>query len=293
MVIGGGCCNVLTQNDQNQHPMVIGGGQCNNIGGAGGVIGGGTNNVGGGYNINWTTIGGGYGNTASNQHSSIGGGVGNTASAYNSSIVGGCCNVASGLSSISGGFCSLASADYSVALGYAGCSVFQGQSSVSVSGQIYGFSSQKGLIQYSDFLVYDAGSGSSTEYASNTTYIIGTGNNPSNLTKPTTNKAWHVTAKWTMYIASFTGTTTGINVGDALYGTTSFGYRSGAGGFVTSAITNNTATNNVNLNTGGITFVYGASGDIQTNVLVPTFAGGGTLLIRPIVKFELVETLAN
>jgi hypothetical protein len=148
-------------------------------------------------------------------------------------------------------------------------------------------------MQYSDFLVYSLAQSGDTQYASNTTYIIGTGNNPSNLTKPTTNKAWHVTAKWTMYIVSFTGTTTGINVGDALYGTTSFGYRSGAGGFVTSAITNNTATNNVNLNTGGITFVYGASGDIQTNVLVPTFAGGGTLLIRPNVKFELVETLAN
>jgi hypothetical protein len=270
--------------------MVIGGGQCNNIGGAGGVIAGGTNNVGGGYNVNWTTIGGGYGNTASGYTSSVLAGFSNNSSSCGSTILGGLCNIASGYSSIAGGYYSSASASGSIALGCAGCAIFPGQLSIGTLEHVPGIVNNHGSIQFSDLLAYNLGNDAASEYTTGQTFNIYPGNNPANLLKPVNNKVWHVTAKYILHVAGIVGGVNGIVTGDTLFGTAEFGYKSGVGGFLT-AITDNKAANNANLNTGSFAFTFGPSQEILTTITTPTFTGGGSLRIRASVKFELSEII--
>lgn len=288
MVIGGGCCNLLTQNDQNQHPMVIAGGQCNCIGGAGGVISGGTLNVGGTYNINHTTIGGGRSNTASVTGSTIPGGCSNTASGSNSIVLGGCSNTASGNFSISGGAVNNSTGDYSISLGANGCSTYPGQLSVGALTSYYGIGGG-GLMQFSDLLVFDK----IGDYTTGSEIILYPGDSTGLLLKPSIPKLWHVTAKYTLYVAGIVDTVDGIAVGDAVFGTAEFGYRNGvfgSPGFVTSTIRDNKVTNNPALNTATFVFTYGTSEEIESKVIAPEFTGGGTLRMRANIKFELVET---
>ena len=291
MVIGGGICNQLTQNDQNQHPMVIGGGQCNCIGGAGGVIGGGTLNIGGGYNINHTTISGGCNNTASTYGAVISGGICNSATGCLSSILGGCFNTASEFGSIAGGFRSLASACNSTALGRGGCAIFPGQFAHSTVEYVGNVAYDKGLMQFSDLLVYNIANDATSNFTTGQEVLLYPGNNNTILFKPGLNKVWHVTAKYTMYVALVVGTVDGIVAGDSLFGTAEFGYRSGTGGFVTSTFRDSKISNNPLLNTGTFAFTYGASQQIVSKMIVPEFTGGGSLRIRANIKFELVETI--
>ena len=291
MVIGGGCCNLLTQNDQNQHPMVIAGGQCNCIGGAGGVISGGTLNVGGTYNINHTTIAGGNINTASVYGTTVSGGICNSATGCLSSVLGGCCNTASAFGSIAGGFYSSASAINSTALGLGGCAVFPGQFAHSTCQFVNGIVNDRGLFQFSDLLVNNIANDASSNFTTGQEVLLYPGNNNTILFKPGLNKTWHITAKYTMYVAQVIGTVDGIVAGDTLFGTAEFGYRNGTGGFVTSTIRDNKVTNNPALDTGTFAFTYGASQEIVSKMIVPEFTGGGSLRIRANIKFELVETI--
>ena len=140
-------------------------------------------------------------------------------------------------------------------------------------------------LYYSNYLNSTASYGSPVNTGS-----IYPGNNPTNLLKPVSNKVWHVTAKYILHVATIVGGVNGIVTGDTLFGTAEFGYKSGVGGFLT-AITDNKAANNANLNTGGFAFTFGPSQEILTTITTPTFTGGGSLTIRASVKFELSEII--
>jgi hypothetical protein len=272
--------------------MVIGGGQCNCVGGAGGVIVGGTRNIGGGYNINHTTIGGGTLNTASAQCSTVLGGNCNTASSASATVLGGNENIASGSFSLAGGYYNRSNSGFSIALGCGGCTSFPGQFAVGAENHISGLSFSAGIFQFSDLMAFNkALSTVETYFTTGQEVLLYPADNSSNLLKPSTNKVWHVTAKYSMYVGAKSGTVDGINVGDTLFGTTEFGYRNGTNGFITSSIRDNKVTNNEALNTGSFVFTYGASQEIVTKMIIPEFTGGGSLKVRGAVKFELVETL--
>ncbi|MGH8022589.1 MAG: hypothetical protein ACRED1_03340, partial [Limisphaerales bacterium] len=89
----------------------IGGGQYNTNNGSGGFIGAGTyNTVGIGYR---STVGGGSGNTASNNYATVSGGINNVASEDQSTVSGGAANHASGeAATVSGGYDNQATDDY-------------------------------------------------------------------------------------------------------------------------------------------------------------------------------------
>lgn len=290
MVIVGGTNNTINQNDQGQYPMFIGGGQSNTIGGAGGVIVGGSSNVGGGYNINWTTIGGGNSNTASAQLSTVIGGQSNVSSGTGSSVIGGRENVSSGDFSTSQGRWARAFGAYSVGLGYGGTTRYQGQLAVSANGPFSGLLGDNGSsYQFSDLLCFNL----LDNFNSGDSLNLYPGANSANILTSVAiaNMVWHVTAKCTMYVANVIGTATGINVGDTLFATYSFGYRNGTGAFVTATFTSNKVSNNVNLETGLFSFALGSSNQLLVTMTAPTFAGGGQLRIRGNVKLELVETI--
>lgn len=202
-----------------------------------------------------------------------------------SSILGGCCNNASGNYSVTGGYYNNATQSGSVSFGTNGCSIFPGQFSIGALSDYYGISGG-GLMQFSDLLVFDK----IGDYTTGSEIILYPGDNNTLLLKPSIAKLWHVTAKYTMYVAGIVGTVDGISVGDSIFGTAEFGYRNGTGGFITSTIRDNKVTNNPALNTGTFVFTYGASQEIQTKFIAPEYTGEGTLRIRTNVKFELVET---
>jgi hypothetical protein len=288
MVIVGGNNNTITQNDQGISPNFIGGGANNTAQGGYSLIVGGKSNNAGGYNINNAVIGGGQSNVASQENSVIPGGISNTASGANSVVIGGQQNISSGAYSFSSGVYSRAFGDYSVGLGYGGTASFPGQFAVSSYGPYYGLSGSGSSYQFSDLLCYNVINNLTTGQ----TLVLYPGNSSSNLLIPSiVAKVWHVTAKYTMYVATKIGTVDLINDGDTLFGTVSFGYRSGAGAFVTGTFAENKVSNNVNIDTALFTFSVGTSNELKLTFTSPTFTGGGQLRIRCNVKLELVETI--
>jgi hypothetical protein len=288
MVICGGRNNTILQNDQGTTPNFIGGGASNTVqGGYSMVIGGNTNNA-GGYNVNHSIILGGDSNAANAQNAVVLGGVSNNASGAKSVILAGNNNSAAGLNSVASGSYSVANADYSNALGYGALASFPGQLSVSTLGSYYGLVGAGPAYAFSDLLAYNL----LDSFTTGQTLILYPGNSNAFLLKPANfERVWHVTAKYTMYVATKIGTVDLINAGDTLFGTASFGYKSGAGGFVTSTFQDNKASNNTNLNTASFAYSFGSSNELKITFTAPTFTGGGQLRIRCNVKLELVETL--
>ena len=289
MVIVGGNNNTIAQNDQGVSPNFIGGGANNTAQGGYSLIVGGKSNNAGGYNIDNAVIGGGQSNVASQENSVIPGGISNTASGANSVVIGGQRNISSGAYSLSSGVYSRGLGDFSVALGYGGTTSFPGQFAVSSYSSYFGLLGDNGSsFQFSDLLCYNLINNLTTGQ----TLVLYPGNSSSNLLIPAIiAKVWHVTAKYTMYVATKIGTVDLINDGDTLFGTASFGYRSGAGAFVTSTFAENKVSNNVNINTALFTFSVGASNELKVTLTAPTFTGGGQLRLRCNVKLELVETI--
>jgi hypothetical protein len=118
-VVGGSC------NTASGHYSIVGGGMCNISSGCGSNVSGGICNtavyfstVSGGYQNsasgNGSSIGGGEYNNASENNSNVAGGYNNTASGYASNVAGGCNNTASGIySNVAGGGSNTASGNYS------------------------------------------------------------------------------------------------------------------------------------------------------------------------------------
>jgi hypothetical protein len=289
MVIVGGNGNTILQNDQGGTPNFIGGGTSNTAQGGNSLVVGGKSNTAGGYNIDNVVIGGGQSNVASQTNSIIPGGISNTASGVGSVVIGGGSNISSGTFSFSSGVYSRALSNYSVASGYGGVTSFPGQFAMSSFGPYFGLLGNNGSsYQFSDLLCYNLLNNLTTGQ----TLVLYPGNSSSNLLLPAyVNKVWHVTAKYTMYVATKVGTADLINNGDTLFGTVSFGYRSGVGAFITSTFAENKVSNNVNINTALFTFSVGASNELKLTFTAPTFTGGGELRIRCNVKLELVETI--
>jgi len=106
---------------------------------------------------------------------------------------------------------------------------------------------------------------------------------------PDANRAYNIVASWTAVVIDISGTATGVSVGDYMTQCNLFGFKRVAGtGSITSITT--VATHGDASLTGSASMAFSAaSNNLFAAFTGPTFAGGGTLTIRALVKLQLTE----
>jgi hypothetical protein len=291
----------------------IGGGSGNsisNFSGTGGcVIIGGANNIinGGVYNA----IGGGITNTASSSYSTISGGQSNTVSTgTHATVVGGSTNTASGTYSVVGSQNSVASGQNSVALG--DFTAASGQASFAANGRTQaagayssalGFfsrtylSSQQALASGIFAAAGDAQQSSLTARKQDTLTTGATsslsldGTGTTNLIIPSgANRTWNTTVNWVATVTGSSGTTTGVTVGNSIYGVSEFGFKVSASiASITPLIRDSIVADTTIMETATLTYATGSSNSLAMTFTAPTFAGSGSLGMRVVAKVSLVE----
>jgi hypothetical protein len=242
------------------------------------------------------TIGGLY-NTNSNGGTIIGG-RDNTASGSGVTIIGGSynCNISTegiilgrnntacgNYSSILGGFGNQTLGSFSTVVGgTSGRSYLYGQQAFS-SGSFAG----AGDAQLSQ-VVTRRRSANVTTGSTLTLSIDGTG--VSNLLIPEGTRAWNVTVKWVAVVTVVNGTATGINVGDYMVETNTFGFkRVGGVSSITSVGTSGTFGDASITGSALMTYTAGTSQELKMVFTAPTFAGGGILDMQVVARVELTE----
>ena len=98
------------------------------------------------------------------------------------------------------------------------------------------------------------------------------------------------TVKWVAIVTAITGTATGVTVGDAIYGTSEFGFKRLSGtSSITSLIRDSIVADTAIMETATLTYSAGASQELALTFTAPTFSGGGDLTVRVVAKVELTE----
>jgi hypothetical protein len=302
-------------NYTNSQQSTISGGQSNQILGSNySVISGGQSNT-ASTNTHATVVGGAS-NTASGQHS-IAGGNSNTASGAKSVALGDS-NVAPGtFGCVAIGYLNT-STDRSVALGYnntvsaLGSLVVGAQNTITSAAQFslvsgnfgtaylrgqvvsapcnFGNSNltTKGDIQQSTITAYKqdtlttaATSSLSLDGTGTTNLIIANG----------VNRTWNTTVKWVATVTGSSGTTTGVSIGDSIYGVSEFGFKVSASiASITPLIRDSIVADTTTMETCTMTYATGSTAkELRLTLTAPTFAGSGSLGIRTVAKIELVE----
>lgn len=238
---------------------------------------GSTNTSSGNYSVTM-----GRGNQASNA-SAIALGRDNVASGIRAVALGQS-NTASGQRSAAFNLNTLAQADNSTAFGIRGVSYLNSQ--VSFCADTFGFA-QTGNAQQSyltarkeDTLTTGATTVLSLDGTGTTHLIIPDGNN----------RAWNTTVKYTAVVTAISGTATGVTVGDAIYGTSEFGFKKLSGtSSITSLMRDSIVADTAIMETAELSYSVGASEELALTFTAPTFAGGGDVTMRVVAKVELVE----
>jgi hypothetical protein len=262
------------------------------------------------------TVVGGASNTASGQHS-IAGGNSNTASGAKSVALGDS-NVAPGtFGCVAIGYLNT-STDRSVALGYnntvsaLGSLVVGAQNAITSAAQFslvsgnfgtaylrgqvvsapcnFGNSNltTKGDIQQSTITAYKqdtlttaATSSLSLDGTGTTNLIIANG----------ANRTWNTTVKWVATVTGSSGTTTGVSIGDSIYGVSEFGFKVSASiASITPLIRDSIVADTTTMETCTMTYATGSTAkELRLTLTAPIFTGSGSLGIRTVAKIELVE----
>ena len=291
----------------------VGGGDYNAAIGGYAHIGGGINNT---ASSDFSTISGGQSNTVSTgTHATVVGGQGNTASGQ-WAIAGGQSSVSSGARSIALGAVATASGNFSFAFGLN--SNVQGLGSVGIgyyaqtssnsdiafasgTGRSYLYNqkshgnswftssgnAQFGSRQFSELLSWKEPI--LTTAATTVLSLDGTG--VTNLIIPEgNNRMWKVKVEWVATVTTITGTTTGITVGNYVYGESSFGFKRLAGtSTMGNMLSDSEASDNAIMDTCLMTYTAGASQELALTFTGPTFSGGGSVTMRVVAKVALVE----
>ena len=314
-VIVGGENNNLSNNTNHSF---IGGGLANSIsvGDYATIPGGGSNAA----SSNYSTISGGQSNTAStNTHATVVGGQSNTSSGAHS-ISGGNGNTASGQWAISLGYQSIANQLMSISLGREAYAI--GTNSIAIGGNnpaAIGASSiaigegSRGQTQYSvalgalttshlynQFTTLGTGIGQASDLKSYKQDTLTTGATSSlsldgtgttNLIIPSgANRAWNTTVNWVATVTGSSGTTTGVTVGNSIYGVSEFGFKVSASiASITPLIRDSIVADTAIMETATLTYATGSSNSLAMTFTAPTFAGSGSLGMRVVAKVSLVE----
>jgi hypothetical protein len=307
-VISGGQSNTISSGYS-----TISGGQSNtaSTGTHATVIGGSTNtssgqySVSGGYNNTSSGVASvvfGESNTASGNHSFAGGFGINTASSL-ASFAYGYKNTASvGIGATAIGMYNQASAQGAIALGGIGGGVgnrataiaslaLGGSTSTYLVGQLglsYSYFNSFGDAQQSlltarkaDTLTTAATSSLSLDGTGTTNLIIVNG----------TNRTWNTTVNWVATVTGSSGTTTGVTVGDSIYGVSEFGFKVSASiASITPLIRDSIVADTTIMETCTMTYTTGSTAkELRLTLTAPTFAGSGSLGMRVVAKVSLVE----
>lgn len=250
----------------------------------------------------------GFGNNAS-QESSVALGNSNTASGQYS-IVGGFSNTASGNRSVAFGNNSTANGLNGIALG--DTVTASGQASFGTNGRTqasgiyssaFGYfssaylSAQQSLSSGIFVAVGDAQQSKVTSFRQATLTTAQTaslsldGTGTTSLIIPSgTNRTWNTTVNWVATVTGSSGTTTGVTVGDSIYGVSEFGFKVSASiASITPLIRDSIVADTTIMETATLTYATGSSNSLAMTFTAPTFAGGGSLGMRVVAKVSLVE----
>lgn len=245
---------------------------------------------------NYSTVSGGQSNTAStNTHATVVGGLSNTSSgqysvsggAYNSasgnrSVTLGYQNTATNLVSVAIGSNNDATAAYSCVRGLQGVAYLRGQDVYSNGVFAASSDAQQSLLtaRKADTLTTGATSSLSLDGSGTTNFIIPSG----------ANRAWNTTVNWVATVTGSSGTTTGVSVGNSIYGVSEFGFKVSASiASITPLIRDSIVADTVIMETATLTYATGSSNSLAMTFTAPTFAGGGSLGMRVVAKVSLVE----
>jgi hypothetical protein len=276
--IGGGSGAGEGVNAQAIYSTAIGGKQNNATGQYSGVFGGQTNTA----SSNHSTISGGQSNTAStNTHATVVGGQSNTSSGAHS-VSGGQGNTASGIKAISFGESNTNSASYSFGIGFRTTGYLYGQFQ---SGS--GFFAAIGDAQQS--LLTARREDTLTTGLSTVLSLDGTG--VTNLIIPNgNNRLWNVVASWSAVVTNITGTATGVSIGDVATECNLFAFKKiGGVSSIVGTVTNVASHNDASMATAAMGYTAGGSQELVPTFSAPTFAGGGSVTIRVVLKLMLTE----
>jgi hypothetical protein len=307
---------------------VVGGGNANNNSSLGGTIAGGRSNtnsatsdatIGGGLSntvsSQFGVVSGGQSNTAS--------------TGTHATVVGGGSNTSSGANSVSGGRLNTASGDTAIALGYQNTSTssstfvtgFQSNATATGSAAIGIINNATALYstaigcrsnaylrgQFSNAgnNFTDSGGGDcqnsllnafrqATLTTGGTTTLSLDGTGTTNLIIPNGNlRSWNVQVRWVAVVANITGTATGVTVGDTKTSTDLLAVAKRSGSTTvsahTSAGTHAIETIAGSLTAANITYTAGASQEMAITFTGPTFAGGGSVIMRVVAAISLTE----
>lgn len=107
------------------------------------------------------------------------------------------------------------------------------------------------------------------------------------------NRAWNVQVNWVAVVTGITGTATGISVGDVITSIDLLAFKRVAG---TSSASSHTSTATKTMVTSpaqyvgcSIAYTAGASQEMALTFTGPTFAGGGSVVMRVVARIELAE----
>jgi hypothetical protein len=282
-------------------------GESNNSSGGRAVISGGASNT---NSSAYGTISGGQSNTASSgTHATVVGGQLNTASGQHS-VVGGFNNTASGGMSVALNFTNVASGLYSVALGSNNTSNGTISTTIGAQNIASGFTSIALNVQSNAYL-YSQQSNASGQFTANgdaqqslltarrsaslttgaTSSLSLDGTGTTNLIIPNgANRTWNTTVNWVATVTGSSGTTTGVSVGNSIYGVSEFGFKVSASiASITPLIRDSIVADTTIMETATLTYATGSSNSLAMTFTAPTFAGGGSLGMRVVAKVSLVE----
>jgi len=199
-----------------------------------------------------------------------------TASGSNSKVISNAGTASGQQSGVFSGLNCVSNAEASYSKGYRGYAYSLGMEATGLSETI----SLSGARQYGTAQIHER---NDTEHTTGQVVTLG------NFVPPDANRAYNIVASWTAVVIDISGTATGVNVGDYMTQCNLFGFKRVAGtGSITSITT--VATHGDASMTGSASMGFSAvSNNLQAAFTGPTFAGGGTLTIRALVKLQLTE----
>jgi hypothetical protein len=311
-VVVGGQQNTITSSGHS----FIGGGLSNSIAvgasvGSATISGGRSNSA----NSSYSTVSGGQSNVAStNTHATVVGGGSNTSSGANS-VSGGRLNTASGDTAIALGYQNTSTSSSTFVTGFQSNATATGSAAIGIINNATALYSTaigcrsnaylRGQFSNAGNNFTDSGGGDcqnsllnafrqATLTTGGTTTLSLDGTGTTNLIIPNGNlRSWNVQVRWVAVVANITGTATGVTVGDTKTSTDLLAVAKRSGSTTvsahTSAGTHAIETIAGSLTAANITYTAGASQEMAITFTGPTFAGGGSVIMRVVAAISLTE----
>lgn len=274
----------------NTHATVVGG-YSNTASGQYSIAGGASNTSSGqgGVALGWLNSNSGFqGSVAIGYQNTNTGNTGAVAIGYNNNVSGfgsfalGASNTVTNSYSNAVGHENKSSISYTLSIGYRSSAYLYAQNTLAS-----GYFTTQGDAQQSLLTARVSSSFTTAQTASLS--LDGTG--VTNLITPSgPNRTWNTTVNWVATVTGSSGTTTGVTVGDSIYGVSEFGFKVSASiASITPLIRDSIVADTTIMETATLTYATGSSNSLAMTFTAPTFAGGGSLGMRVVAKVSLVE----